>query len=91
MTHLDGSVFDSGSHMTTTDSLRLSAFYCRHRADYVEKEQTVCNSVDKLGFRRPVFVDRICDNVKDCEDGEDESQDRNLAMAKCIPEERLPC
>ena len=46
-------------------------------------------SLDKFNFNRPVFTDRICDNVKDCFHGEDESLDLDVAMATCVPEEEL--
>ena len=89
MTYKDGSVFDSGKFMTTTDSLQAAWLYCHDRNDYVEKETMNCNTADKFGFMRPVFVDRVCDNVKDCFGGEDESQDINSALAQCIPEAEL--
>ena len=35
-------------------------------------EFQMCGAEDQLGHERPVLVDRICDNVKDCENGADE-------------------
>ena len=35
-------------------------------------EFQMCGAKDQLGHERPVLVDRICDNVKDCENGADE-------------------
>ena len=36
------------------------------------KPKTNCLSTDKFGFNRPVFMDRLCDNVEDCFGGDDE-------------------
>ena len=35
-------------------------------------EFQMCGAKDQLGHERPILVDRICDNVKDCENGADE-------------------
>ena len=35
-------------------------------------EYKMCGAEDQFGHERPVLVDRICDNVKDCENGADE-------------------
>ena len=35
-------------------------------------------SQDKLGFTRPIFVDRLCDGISDCPENEDEGK-----LAKC--------
>ena len=35
-------------------------------------------SRDRLGFTRPIFLDKLCDGVPDCPEGEDEGK-----IAKC--------
>ena len=85
MTYKDGSIFDSGTFMTTTDSLQAAWLYCNNRNDYVEKEHMSCNSGDKFGVTRPIFLDRVCDNKRHCFGGEDESLANN-ALATCIPD-----
>ena len=31
-------------------------------------------SADRLGFTRPIFLDKLCDGVPDCPEGEDEGK-----------------
>ena len=42
------------------------------------KPVTSCLSQDRLGFTRPIFVDKLCDGIPDCPDNEDEGK-----LAKC--------
>ena len=72
MTYKDGTTFSSGRKMTTTDALQLEAMYCEQMPQYQQKSTIACPTVDKFGFNRPVFSDRLCDNRKDCTNGEDE-------------------
>ena len=72
MTYKDGTSFSSGRKMTTTDSLQLEAMYCENMPQNLQKATIACPTVDKFGFNRPVFSDRLCDNRKDCTNGEDE-------------------
>ena len=41
-------------------------------SSFVYKEHLMCGGTDAVGLDRPVFVDRFCDNVNDCENGADE-------------------
>lgn len=80
MTYYDGNFFDSGQFMTTTDALQIQWKYCRNHEIPVKPYEN-CTSVDRFGFSRPVFRDRICDGRADCPNGEDE----NGELAKCLP------
>jgi len=55
--------------MTTTDAIEVRAKYC---SAPFEKETVSCSSSDILGKTHLVFADRLCDNFRDCQDGEDE-------------------
>ena len=65
--------------LTTTDALQIQELYCKKNPKFEYKEHVMCASPDELGFNRPVFVDRICDGIKDCHDGSDE----NESMFQC--------
>jgi len=79
MTHKDdGSTFDDGRFMTTTDSLQVDEMYCKQLPQYQSKPVTSCLSPDRLGFTRPIFVDNLCDGYPECPNGEDEGE-----MVKC--------
>ena len=62
--------------LTTTDALEVQELYCMKNQKFKLKEHVMCSSEDELGFTRPVFVDRICDGIKDCHDGSDEDESR---------------
>ena len=69
----DGSTFDDGPRLTTTDALQIQNKYCLMKdSSFVYKEHLMCGGTDAVGLDRPVFVDRFCDNVNDCENGADE-------------------
>lgn len=57
--------------MTTTDAIQVSSKYC---AAPLEKETISCSSSDILGKTHSVFTDRLCDNFRDCPNGEDEGE-----------------
>ena len=87
MTYKDGSIFDSGAFMTTTDSLQLIWSYCNDDADQGNPKDTIqCGSDDNLNVNRPVYLDRLCDNRRDCHNGEDEAGEAG-GLAECIPAE----
>ena len=70
----DGSFFDDGPRLTTTDALQIQNKYCKMKdSTFVYKEHLMCGGTDAVGLDRPVFVDRFCDNVNDCENGADEN------------------
>ena len=64
----------SSRRLTTTDALQIQELYCKKNPKFEYKEHVMCASPDELGFSRPVFVDRICDGIKDCHDGSDEDE-----------------
>ncbi|CAG5104451.1 Oidioi.mRNA.OKI2018_I69.chr1.g1260.t1.cds [Oikopleura dioica] len=70
MTTKTGVTFSSGVRMTTTDAIQVSSKYC---AAPLEKETVSCSSSDILGKTHSVFTDRLCDNFRDCPNGEDEN------------------
>ena len=78
----DGRTFGSGTRVTTSDALQLQWNYCKPRG-FEYKPYKECLSTDLLGFKRKVFTDRLCDGVKDCRDGEDETGEG--AEWNCIP------
>ena len=82
----DGSTFADGPRLTTTDALQIQNKYCLMKdSTFVYKEHLMCGGTDAVGLDRPVFVDRFCDNVNDCENGADEdgSQIQVLFRIKC--------
>ena len=69
----DGSTFSDGPRLTTTDALQIQNKYCLMKdSTFVYKEHLMCGGTDAVGLDRPVFVDRFCDNVNDCDNGADE-------------------
>ena len=68
------------NRVTTMDALQLQYRYCVARdANFKPKEHTTCSSASDVGIHPLVFIDRLCDGVKDCPDGEDEG-----GMVPCI-------
>ena len=88
MTYKDGSPIVTGTHMTTTDSLQVAEMYCNDQSGinemfnhlYNSKPRLTCSGVDRFGFNRPVFLDKVCDGVCDCHGCEDEGD-----MGACAP------
>ena len=80
-----GETFNDGYRVTTTDAKQLQHVYCEldtvNFPNFEFKQTVSCTSDDRLGIVRELFADRLCDNVADCGDGEDESGD----LANCIP------
>ena len=75
----------TSQRLTTTDALQIQELYCKGNPEFELKEHVMCSSRDELNFTRPVFVDRICDGIKDCHDGSDEDE----SMFEC--EKPLGC
>lgn len=77
----DGSTFNDGPYMTTTDALQIQWKYCKRVDESFEyKENVGCQSEDLWAVEKPVFTDRLCDNQSDCPGGTDEG-----TIAPCIP------
>lgn len=52
--------------------------------DYINKETTDCEDVDRIGIIRPVFKDRLCDGFVDCFDQSDEESLGNCELDKTM-------
>ena len=66
--------------ISTMDALQLQYRYCVARdPNHKPKEHVTCSSPSDVGIHPLVFIDRLCDGVKDCPDGEDEG-----GMVPCI-------
>ena len=84
LTLKDGSTWGMHSIMSTTDALQIHHRYCRFLPGFESKETVDCPVPDRVGIIRPVFKDRICDSIPDCEGGVDEDG----TMGECaMPEE----
>ena len=68
----DGTTWGMHGIASTTDVLQLKKHYCSGFPDTPEKKVINCPNPDSLGIIRPIFADRVCDSVPDCEDGADE-------------------
>ena len=70
--------------MTTLDALKTEQFYCEDNSNRPVngyKPKVTCATSDVLNVALPVFTERLCDNVKDCPNGEDEG-----TMYQCVQE-----
>ena len=75
MTTQDGKVWTSNKMgLTTTDGLQVQWMYCS-TGGFPAKEHVTCKTPDAFGIRHKVFRDRLCDGIRDCSDGSDESGD----------------
>ena len=83
MTFHDGSRFESGKFMTTTDSLQINTYYCPTSSPAHPLKS--CINEDKFGIIRPIYENRICDGNVDCWGNEDEDG----TMASCKPADSL--
>lgn len=84
LTLKDGGTWGMHGGMSTTDALQVHHRYCRFRRGFRPKTTVDCPTPDRLGVIRPVFQDRICNSIPDCEGGTDEDG----TMGQCdLPEE----
>ena len=76
MTLKDGSFWSwTVSRPTTLDFIKINEFYCPEITGPVvhEPESIIdCLTPDETGLVPPIFKNRLCDNVNDCPEGEDE-------------------
>ena len=64
MTYKDGSTFESGPFMTTTDSLQIVYTYCDQDVATHANEFVNCPTNDKTSVLRPVYSKfRFTDNL----------------------------
>ena len=69
-------------------SYQFQAKYCSTESiEESEASTTQCLLEDHLGFQRPIFLNRICDGVPDCVNGEDELKlERGHSLGDCLME-----
>ena len=82
-TFKDGSNLSYKNRITTTDALQIQKRYCQGLTklfsdgvpmfpEYELSDTATCTSEDKVGEKRKIFTDRLCDGSQDCPGGEDE-------------------
>ena len=78
----DGGAWPFHTTLTTTDALQVQAHYCLNTEEFPRKASQICTTLDRADQQLRVFNDRLCDNKRDCPNGEDEGE-----MKEC---EKMP-
>ena len=66
-----GEEHGQGNRITSMDAMQVAYQYCKPR-QFARKAYTSCPTADPTGVTTLLFLDRICDGITDCPNGEDE-------------------